>query len=160
MDCGSLSTRMEHNPYAPPTASVSDPVPTPMPERPLAVKRGIALLSTSLVLGIVNYVWGFEGDSPEMSEGLLWAILLAMGVLIFGLIAFLIYKIWQRRHWARVVYLILALLGYPLMFFIGTWEELQADIVGTALEILGAVADIIGIVLIFTKPANRWFRAR
>src|SRR5690242_1898702 len=106
---------MDRNPYAPPAAVVSDPVPAPLPERPYAVKRGVLLLWISFGLGVLQGGWDIY-TGPKQALGLIVGLVLALP--IFGLVGLLLYKISTQRHWARVTYLILAICGYLLTIYI------------------------------------------
>jgi hypothetical protein len=160
MDCGSLAATMDRNPYAPPAATVSDPVPAPLADRPYAVKRGVLLLWISFVLVLLEAGWSFHTEQQDM-------VTLAVGMLVVmvpssAFCAFVIYKIWMRRHWARVAYLIVAIMGYSAMLYYSraVLEDVRTDIIATLLNAAATITNIVGTVLIFTPAANRWFRDR
>jgi hypothetical protein len=107
---------------------------------------------------LLDVGWDFYARQKEVLAA--WIVALVLVVPIFGLTSLIIYKISQRRHWARVTYLILAICGYTLSIYthVSSPDD-QTDLIGTLLNTASTVADIVGIVLIFTPPANRWFRA-
>jgi hypothetical protein len=150
-----LPTSMDRNPYAPPAAIVSDAISAPLLERPLSVKRGILLLWISFAFGLLNTGWGFYTEPQDA----VWTIvLLVVAIAIFGLCALVIRKISQRRNWARVLYLILAIISYSILIYSYlSLEDAQTDIIVTLLETAAMFTDIAGVALIFTPSANRWF---
>ena len=77
----------------------------------------------------------------------------AAGVLIN---AFFIYKIFQGRNWARIIYLVFFLVGlvFSIPSFLGVFD------VATGVKIYGFIAylvQLVGLVLLFTAPGKLWF---
>ena len=83
-------------------------------------------------------------------------------VLLQGLSALLIYKIWKGRNWARITYLVLTLLA------ILAWFQMAAALpsgvkfvpaVETLLPLVGTTLDVVALFLLFV-PGRAWFRRR
>jgi hypothetical protein len=79
-----------------------------------------------------------------------------------AIMAWLIFKIARGRNWARITYTVLSLLGYASIVM--NWSTYLAgyhgDLEWAGLDVLGTLADIGGIYLMFTRAANAWFRTR
>lgn len=70
---------------------------------------------------------------------------------------FLIFKIFYRRNWARIVYLVFSVPAILLTALGLFWLALQ-QYVGTVFGVLSLVADVVALVLLFTSSSNRWFK--
>jgi hypothetical protein len=86
---------------------------------------------------------------------------LVLGLLItlafLSLWFYLIRKIAAGRDWARIVLLVLVILGTPfaIPYYIA---EARVNVVPGALSIVIVILQLVATVLLFTPPANRWFR--
>jgi hypothetical protein len=75
------------------------------------------------------------------------------------LYVFFIFKVYQGKHWARIITLIFAL-------FAGlTWllPDGVNGIVASTEWVLNATSlafDTFALLILFTKPANAWFKAK
>jgi len=82
---------------------------------------------------------------------------LLMLLVFLSLCFFLIRKIAAGRNWARIVLLVLVILGTP--FAIPAYiAEARVNVVPGVLSIIIVVLQVIATVLLFLPPANRWFR--
>ncbi len=152
---------MTENPYAPPAAKVSDvDAGEPLP-RPGAVARAIQLFWISFVLTLP---FAFVGDDLFPDSGDTETLAAVVIGLIFALavLAFMIWvviQIGRAKNWARVAYVILAILGWLFTFsdlpgmFSQAWYSWSWDLVSAAI-------DVAIVVLLYTPAANAWFRAR
>jgi hypothetical protein len=151
---------MSHNPYSPPTAEVADVAVAHSMEKPVQVVWAVRLLWSSVVLSFVRdivqfgYIWSM-GELPTAT---------LVGGLIGGLIGFLIAmwfigKVSAGRNWARIVILVLMLLGIaslPMLWpYLGAATPIQL-IVGATQQVLTLVV----LILVFTSPGKFWFRPR
>jgi hypothetical protein len=149
------------NPYAPPAAKVSDvDAGEPLP-RPRAVTRAIQLFWISFVLTLL---FVFVGDDLLPGSGDTESIAAVVIGFIFALavLAFLIrvvVQIGRAKSWARVAYVILAVLGWLLSLsdlpgmFSQPWYSWSWDLASAAI-------DVAIVVLLYSPAANAWFRAR
>jgi FtsH-binding integral membrane protein len=124
-------------------------------EKPIEVTRAVQLLYASLGIGIVKVVFDFARLSSEIS---LMFILFVM-ILTFGLLFFFIWKISDGRNWARIVFLILFLLGLPISIPIYL-EEIGRNLFLATLTSIQIIIQIVAIYLMFMKKSNPWFRVR
>ena len=81
----------------------------------------------------------------------------------FGsILAWLIVKIAGRRNWARITYLILAVLSD--VEFVSSWQSSRslyhAHPGVLVLDVAGMMVEAIALLLLFTSSANAWFKAR
>jgi len=147
---------MPRNPYAPPKASVADPVGAPPLVRPVVIRRAVQLLWIAFGIGLLG------GISHAGSPGEPWSITLGFLAVYGAILAWLIVKVARGRNWARITYLILAVLSdvdsvsslRPLQGFYGAHPGVLA------LDLAGMVVEGAGVLLLFTRPANAWFKAR
>jgi hypothetical protein len=118
--------------------------------RPREVVWAVSLLWLSLALwfftSVVNWAYG-GNSSPD--------------VILFLMDAFIIWKISQRKSWARILFLILVLGGALLfLIFARTVRTAIPWSVPLALVfILQNLIQIAALILLFTRPATKWFKA-
>jgi asparagine N-glycosylation enzyme membrane subunit Stt3 len=76
-----------------------------------------------------------------------------------GIQAWLIIKIAGGRNWARIVFLILFILG---LFFVVSFDTklVANNFIAGGIAILGLVLQSTAAILIFTNPGRQWFIQR
>jgi hypothetical protein len=151
--------RMSGNPYAPPTAQVADVDPgRPLP-RPRAVSLAILLFWISVAVSLP--LW-FVDDAVDTSDPDIFVTLVIGWIVGLAMLAFTIWvivSIGRARNWARITYLVLAILGWLMVIvdlpglFASPWYNPFGYLSNAAL-------DAAIVVLLFTPAANAWFRAR
>ena len=146
------SPEHDPNPYAPPKAPVSDVLPETV-ERPPDVTLAVRLLWISLGVG----VFGLFVD-PDVKGGVL-VVAIAMGLVGCGIGAWINFKIASGRNWARIIYLIMAIVVYALTA--ATWKSTVAPtrgLVSTVFNVVGAALDVWILYLLFKRSSSAWFR--
>lgn len=124
-------------------------------EKPVEVTRAVQLLYASLGIGLVKSIVDFGRISSQSSVGLTLFIMLVT----FGLLFFFIWKISDGRNWARIVFLVLFLLGLP--FSVPLYlEEFGRNIFLGSLSVIQVLIQLIATYLMFKKSSSLWFRAR
>jgi hypothetical protein len=87
------------------------------------------------------------------------SIVFAIGVSGICIDAFVVYKIFRGRNWARITYLVLFLLG--IVFAVhGFTLLLERSPTRAALSLVVQAARFIALVLLFTRPSGAWFRPK
>lgn len=145
---------MSRNPYAPPTVSVADPPGAPL-VRPVVVRRAVQLLWISFGIGLLG---GLSHAGPSEP----WTLMLGFMAAFGSILAWLIVNIARRRNWARITYLILAVLSDvdSVTSFQSSRSLYHAHPSVLVLDVTGLVVEAVGLCLLFTKSANAWFKAR
>lgn len=127
---------------------MSEPTTSPTPtERPVEASRAIWLIAASLVLGVLRCVL-----LPP--PGPLWVAYVTV-----ALLAALTFAIARGANWARIVFLVLFLLGLPGMFFIGNLL-LQEGPVALGVLTVQTVLQAGALVLLFLPVSTLWFRGQ
>jgi hypothetical protein len=144
---------MAPNPYTPPKADVKDVGPErALAERPRQVFYAVVLLWISLVVAVPMVYWEHQ-RAPEEAASFYWVLVL----MVLGLAVVVNIFIWQGRNWARILFLVLAVIS--VLSFVGTIDEILSH---SATEIVLNVAtlaiDVVAMYLLFTKPGALWFR--
>lgn len=144
------------NPYSPPVATVADP-PTPPVQRTPLIARALQLLWISFAFDLIQtFLHETAATSVE------WLITAVFIGLYSAVVVWLLYKIGRRRNWARIVYLVLAMINYLTMAsdwrsYVYSYREhpgwIWVDLTGTA-------AELVALCLLFCRPANDWFRTK
>lgn len=149
--------------YLPPTAELVDvDAEREVAERPRQVRWASVLLwlSFTLVTAVTAHELHQTVTTTDPSE-LAPATTAVMAVFTFGFLAlnaFLNVMIYKGRNWARIVYLVIALLGVVFLFFPA--EQEPASLTHFAGYALGSALDVIAMALVFTRPGALWFRRR
>lgn len=128
---------------------------TPDDDKPVEVTRANRFLLASLVLGLIASVV----HVGQLVSGVGLIAALGVAAVFFGVYLWFISKISQGRNWARILFLILVLLGLP--FAVPTYmAELRKSLLSGSVSILIALLQLAGTALLFTRNSNRWFRTR
>lgn len=124
-------------------------------ERPPAVTRAVQLFSASLAIGGIRAVV----DLTQRVSGVYFFIALLILVLFLGIFFFFVSRVAAGRNWARILLLVLLLIGLPFAIP-GYVFELKASLLRGSLSVLVGILQIVGMCLLFTKDSNGWFRRR
>src|SRR6185437_1928527 len=104
---------MERNPYAPPVSTVADPTEIRR-ERPKEVTLAVKLLWTTLALGLAGmFLQPLNATAPAQWIG----VIIGVGA-VFGIWAWIVSKIARGRNWARILFLVLVVLGLIVTVFV------------------------------------------
>jgi hypothetical protein len=148
---------MSGNPYAPPKAEVEvaerDEVAA---ERPRQIVWVVQLAAFNYLLGLVSIAIAWDYFSRLQS--LVPTIISQAFTLV--ILFWLYYKIYQGRNWARIVWLVLSLLGFAMLPF--TYKLLGAMPGVMKLQMFIGLGVTLAIIwLLFFSPGKHWFqRAR
>jgi hypothetical protein len=93
-------------------------------------------------------VGSVESEALSSPAGFLFGIVFTAVFLALGL---------KRHNWARFVLAILTVLGLLLTVPIVA-KELVADPIGAALSLVQVGLQIAGLIFLFRRSANAWFR--
>jgi hypothetical protein len=145
--------------YAPPRADVANlgAADALLAVRPRSVVWACALMLASMAAGLVSLLPVVDPPmpgEPAAMTALIWGITLVFTALELWLLR----CIWQRRNWARWVWVALTAIGTTLSVQVIQEDLARAPVVawlGIATLVLGAIA--VGLLL--APPAARWFKA-
>jgi hypothetical protein len=152
---------MAHNPYSPPSAPTElKEAPAVLPS-PWQVRAAVWLIWISLAMSLG--VYALEPMTPDLEEALEEEFVLVFAgifaVVTLGLMALLSYFILRAHRWARIVYSALVVLSLT-----GAVAEVPETFAQSwyygVLYLLTIAIDVATVVLLFTPPANEWFRKR
>jgi hypothetical protein len=150
---GKLEATMPIGPYDPPKARVADVNAEVSRPRPPEVRRAAMMLWGSLGLGILNILLEPSlNDSTEAG----WTGWIVFGG-VFATIALLTAFIFYGHNWARIVFLVLFIVGCIPFMLLLPHVVAQSAIIGT-INIVQQVLQFGALFLVFTKPGALWFR--
>jgi hypothetical protein len=127
----------------------------PSLERPKRVTAGVQFLLASLALGTLTAAVHVFRNAAGTSMVLALLIVLAF----FGLGFLMVWRIAVGKNWARIVLLVLVVVGTPLAVS-GYFVSLKQNMVSGSLSIFISLLQLIGTFLLFTGKSNPWFRKR
>jgi hypothetical protein len=122
-------------------------------DRPGSVGTAVTVLWVSLGVGIAKVALDFANLRAMAPMGFTLFVLVAT----FAVLILLVLKIAAGRNWARIVFLVLFIVGTVPTLPVVRDELERAPLVG-ALSILQILLQIWALVLLFTKPGSAWFR--
>lgn len=127
--------------------------PTESVARPRAVSNAVLLFYTAFAIGAIRAVFDLIRRTSGVS---FFVVLLALGIFLLVCVLF-VRQIAAGKNWARIVFLVLLLIGLP--FAIPTYlTELKTSLVHGIVSIIVALLQVAGTVLLFSGESNRWFR--
>lgn len=125
----------------------------PAISKPSPIRLALRLLWVGFAIGPLKLV-------------LNWAYLVsrsgvAFNIFVIGFTSatycFFVWKISERKNWARIAFLVLFVLGVVPYLFVLRSEFPRSPLLGT-MSILQAGIQGWGLFLLFTRPGNAWFR--
>ena len=144
---------MTHNPYSAPRSAVTD-TPLPPMERPRVVVIAVALLWTEVALGLLESLL----DWKHVTAGEAATFVLIVDGVFLVLSVLINLMIWRGRNWARIVALVLTVLGVVGFAPVIGAEFARAPFV-TVLGMIELLLDAVALYLVFV-PGRQWFAAR
>ena len=154
------------NPYAPPQAPVALPPESIEPPRriPPIVAITVLVLATSLLVFGGAYV---IQTLPAVATGEVTPPGFLITVTFLAVRGWLLFKTWRGRNWARIaltVFIVLGLIGAVVRLTILMSEPRYREHIvwdwSQYLTVVQPVAQLVAVALLFTAPANPWFRRR
>jgi membrane protease YdiL (CAAX protease family) len=147
---------MNKNPYAAPSAVVSDrPEMAPAIGRPKQVTIAVALLWIDLVIAfpILYLMWKRDEDHE------LWVVILAITLVVLAIYAAGIFFANRGKNWARLLILAFVIVT-TLTVLLPSEDETPQALIETVLDYLSLMLEFAALYLLFSKPGALWFRAR
>lgn len=144
---------MENNHYTPPTSAVADIPASSQGPAPGKTVLAVRLLWLSLLLALPSFYLSVE-RSPS---GAATTIAVIFQLVIFALVAYLNVSILRCRNWARIVSLVLTILG--LLFVALVPNPPDITVVERLIAGLSSILDLAAMYLLFTEPSSVWFKS-
>lgn len=120
---------------------------------PNRVRNAVALLWVSLALGLLVSVIAPAPATSAASPVLVYSIILITTLLL----AFLVYKIGQGRNWARIIFVVMTVIGLvPYMSALS--EIFNRSALGGAISTAQTIMQVVAIYFLLSKPGALWFR--
>jgi hypothetical protein len=124
-------------------------------DRPPSVSRAITLLYVTLGFGLLRSVLEFTRLAGTSNA----VFALIIQIMVFALMWLIVFKIGRRREWARILYLVLFILGTPLSVK-PLLVSLSATPISGVLGLAQIAIQIYALVLLFRSEGRAWFRPR
>jgi hypothetical protein len=145
---------MSANPYAPPTTRVADiESAQDSAAKPVQVKTAVPLLWLTLGVGLIRSATVLQ--RLHLQGYALLGVTLACFIVV-SLVGLWTYRISRGGRWARLTYGLMVTAGV-LGYLLGSPPTLHLNFLLLAFQ---TVLQVSAVVLLFTPPANRWFRGR
>ena len=129
--------------------------------RPSQVSIAVKLLWYSLGLGIVNTLIDYQF---LVSQGSI-AFTITVTAFTLGILALLIWKISAGRNWARIIFLVVFLLGGLGYLFAAmndptdpSFNPFARSMLAGLISLLQLAFQLVSLRFIFTKPGASWFK--
>ena len=122
-------------------------------QRPQPVSTALLLLKLALALGVATA----SVHVIRAVSGTAMMIALALVIAFFAVSFLLVWRISLGNNWARILLLILVIIGTPFSIP-GYIRDLKHGLAWPTVSILISLLQLIGTSLLFTASANAWFR--
>jgi len=123
---------------------------------PASVRTSLRLFLLGLAVSIAIIPFD-RRPWPPMPPAAAVVIAVISGVVIFGLLAFVLVRTYQGRNWARWVLLVLLLLAVP-----GTLRDAAGYFRGASVVTIVHASifclNVAAVALLFTRTSNLWYR--
>ena len=123
--------------------------------RPQKVLTALKLLYLTLGIGIIRIFLEDTNLFMRAESGINIFVLF----LIFALVFFIYYLIGKGKNWARIIFLIFFIVGFPLTM-LQLLPSLSRTPFSGLLGLVQVTLTIIALVNLFHKESNKWFRHR
>ena len=145
---------MTPSPYEPPKSDVRDVAPGAQAmTRPQQVRWAANCLWASIAIGAVTAA--LELLWIETAALLWWAWLFPAGIL--GVMALFTMAIHAGTNWARIVFLVLFVVG-TLPYLVTLAEMFARSALAATLSLVQLLLQAAALYLVFTKPGSLWYR--
>ena len=132
-----------------------------LPPKPKQVTTAVLLIYASIIVGILMTIlntiitWQLQVEIYSQTNVIGYVFCNGLTYILLGWIA---YKINSGRNWARIVYLILALL--ILLTVPNLIRSFKYYPLRDTLSAFSMVLGLIAAVLLFLSPSSAWFKTR
>lgn len=121
--------------------------------KPAIIHFAIGLLWASLAVAAVKVALDWANFVSRGSV----AFTVCLMILTFALIGFFVVKIGQGKNWARIVFVVIFVLGVVPAIFTWRSEFARSPLLGI-LSIVQDALQATALYFIFTSPGKEWFR--
>ncbi len=147
---------MADSPYDPPVADVDPPHSDGAAmERPKEIVIAISLAALAFAINWLAAIVNWDDQQASQSPG---AFLVGQAVGV-AIAAFVYFKIFQGRNWARILLLVFSVFGWLMLLVPGVWDTLA--LLPTFSKVVVALNHLIQLMilwLLFFSPGRYWFR--
>jgi len=122
---------------------------------PKTIKIAAALFVLSIIMAVISTYIDYQHEPEAMSR----QILLLMVAIFLAPYCLIFFYIMLRRNWARILWLIVFLLGSALMFY--NQHPVHYNHVSLKyFSMFQALLQLLITVLLFLPESGKWFKAR
>jgi hypothetical protein len=125
----------------------------PLFHKPTSIIAAMNILYATLFLGIINWAIGRWGTNPPPSSPIEEAV---VSLITLGIIFSLIKLIGSGKKWARVVLLVLFVLGI-LIFPLTLGPIFKFNLLVGVLTIFQALLQAVALIFLFLQASTQWF---
>jgi hypothetical protein len=129
-------------------------------KKPHQIRIAVYMAWASLVLGMLSVPFKISEQNlayfpPILGEPIYFIVaILVITLLSFS---FIMYKISKGRNWARLIYLIVTVIGiYPS--FSSLFESFLQSPIWSIFDLVIILLSIIPIYLLYSNPCSAWFK--
>lgn len=127
--------------------------PGPLFHKPKSVIAAINIMYASLFLGVIN--WGISQFSTVQTSGSRVEAIIVL-ILTISVVFYLIKQIGAGKKWARVVLVVLFLLGLAGYCWVGP-EMFRINLLVAVVGLLETILQLIALIYLFSKDSTTWF---
>lgn len=121
-------------------------------EPPEAVASAVTLIYVTLGIGVVRTII----DWPEVSQGNAPGVTLLVAIFVFGVLLWLASRIRRGRNWARIVFVVMVVLGTPFSI-VPLLKAMGTSPFSAILGIIQVVLQLLAAASMYSPRARPWF---
>ena len=137
---------------------------SPLRQRPKNIILAIRLLWGSLALGALGVAlsWDFAFSQTQMppdfpmDKNLFFLLII---LFTYAIMSWVVLKISSGRNWARILWLIVFIIGIPISIPNLTTVYNQSKVI-FLISIINSGLQLIAVCFLFSKAGNVWFKAQ
>lgn len=130
--------------------------------KPQPVRVAVTLLYITLLIGVINGLINIYFVSATNSAAMAFPYGGVVAILVLlvatAILGFFYFKISQGRNWARILVLVLFILGL-LYFVFSIVGMFQQGYLVPVISIVNTIIMLVAIILLFKQEASDWFKS-
>lgn len=125
--------------------------------KPACVSKAVNLFWLSLAIGLIRLIVSYSSMAVIAKNHVASIAVSLVLIFSFGFTIYLISQVSSGRNWARIVYLILFVIGL-LFSFMGIWFSFIKSFSSGLISFVQLFLQAYSVHLLFTQDSSAWFR--
>ena len=120
---------------------------------PEKVSQAIKLLYGVIGISVIRLIWTVFSHMDVRTP----FMMILNSIMVYAVFGFLVYKMGQRKNWARIGITVIFAISIPLSI-LPMFQSISHSVVVNGLGLLSLVIYIVALVWLFQQDSTKWFR--